>query len=296
MYLSLVIQRLTTFLLSLSFWLLSRLPLRILQAMGAYLGQLIAYFPGRYQRRLHTHFLLAYPNATPAMLTEAARSAGRMILEMPYFWARKNPLAHFPHLFDAHDATIKALLTQGRGLIILTLHMGCFELLAPALAAHYGVTAMFKPPHKVWLRRWIESMRSQPGLHLAPTQTRGVRMLVKALKRGQMIAMLPDQAPPAGEGVWAPFFGCPAYTVTLAQKLQQRSGAPIVLLFNERLPHGQGYHLHLQPYIGMLPEAAVAGATALNHAIENLIALAPTQYLWGYNRYKAPYGTVSPPS
>ncbi|MCC7005625.1 MAG: lysophospholipid acyltransferase family protein [Ottowia sp.] len=286
--------RLVIFLLNACFWLLSRLPLRVLQHMGACLGLLAAWLPGRYQRRLRTHFLRAYPHATPAMLAEAARSAGRMALEMPYFWARKRPLAQFPHLLDAHDATLTRLLAQGRGVIALTVHMGCFEILAPALAARYGLTALFKPPHKTWLRQWMEGVRSQPGLHLAPAQARGVRMMVKALRHGQMAAMLPDQAPAAGEGVWAPFFGQPAYTVTLVQKLQQRSGAPIVLFCCERLPHAQGYQVHLRCYEAMLPDSPVAAATALNQAIEALIAIAPTQYLWGYNRYKIPQGVQVP--
>lgn len=275
-------------LLNFFFWVLSLLPMRMIYLLGGGLGRIAAMLPGRYGQRLRANFLQAYPQATSAMLIEAARSAGRMALEMPYFWSRTNPLAAFPDLLAEHQSTINGILQQKRGVIFLTPHLGCFEILAPALAARYGLTAMFKPPHKIWLRAWIEKKRSCPGLKLAPAQQRGVRMLVKALRRGEAIGILPDQTPPAGQGVWAPFFGRPAYTLTLVHKLQRLSGAPIVLLFGERLSAGRGYRIHLRELPQPLPADLVSAATMINQALESLIALAPMQYLWAYNRYKTP--------
>lgn len=275
-------------LLSFFFRVLSFLPLRMIYVLGGGLGRVAAVLPGRYGRRLRANFLRAYPQATSAMLLDAARSAGRMALEMPYFWSRTNPLAAFPDLFAEHQSTINCILGKKRGVIFLTPHLGCFEILAPALAVRYGLTAMFKPPHKVWLRAWIERMRSCPGLQLAPAQKSGVRMLVKALRRGDAIGILPDQTPAAGQGVWAPFFGRPAYTLTLVHKLHRLSGAPIVLLFGERLSAGRGYRIHLRVLPEPLPEDSVSAATMINQALESLIALAPAQYLWAYNRYKTP--------
>lgn len=275
-------------LLNFFFWVLSLLPLRMIYLLGGGLGRGAAALPGRYGRRLRANFLQAYPQATSAMLIDAARSAGRMALEMPYFWSRTNPLAAFPDLLAEHQLTINRILAEGRGVIFLTPHLGCFEILAPVLAARYGLTAMFKPPHKIWLRAWVEKMRSCPGLQLAPAQQSGVRMLVKALRQGQAIGILPDQVPAAGQGVWAPFFGRPAYTLTLVHKLHRISGAPIVLLFGERLSAGRGYRIHLQVLSELLPVDSVAAATMINDALESLIALAPTQYLWAYNRYKSP--------
>ena len=275
-------------LLSFFFWVFSFLPLRMIYVLGGGLGRVAAVLPGRYGRRLRANFLRAYPQATSAMLLDAARSAGRMALEMPYFWSRTNPLAAFPDLLAEHQSTINCILGKKRGVIFLTPHLGCFEILAPALAARYGLTAMFKPPHKIWLRAWIEKMRSCPGLQLAPAQKSGVRMLVKTLRRGDAIGILPDQTPAAGQGVWAPFFGRPAYTLTLVHKLHRLSGAPIVLLFGERLSAGRGYRIHLRVLSEPLPEDSVSAATMINQALESLIGLAPAQYLWAYNRYKTP--------
>ncbi|CAJ0790659.1 Lipid A biosynthesis palmitoleoyltransferase [Ralstonia condita] len=277
------------------FWLFSRWPLAWLQALGGWLGALAAKVPGRYHDRLIANFRHAYPDVTPAMLDEAARSAGRMVFEMPYFWVRKNALKIAPGLLDDCWPTYERLLENGRGIIFLTPHLGCFEVLPQAYAQRRPITAMFKPPHQARLRNWIEAMRTRPNMHMAPADPRGVRMVVRALKRGEAVGILPDQTPTAGEGVWAPFFGKPAYTMTLVHRLHRLTGAPIVLMFGERLPRGRGYRAHMR-VIETLPGDVAAAAGRINADIEQLIALAPTQYLWGYNRYKHPEGAVAPPA
>ncbi|WP_024973805.1 lysophospholipid acyltransferase family protein [Ralstonia pickettii] len=277
------------------FWLFSRLPLSALQALGGWLGALAAKVPGRYHDRLIANFRHAYPDVTPAMLKEAGRSAGRMVFEMPYFWVRKNGADVAPHLFDVCRTVVERALADGRGLIFLTPHLGCFEVLPQAYAREHPVTSLFKPPRKASLRGWIETMRAGPNMQMAPADPRGVRMLVRALKRGEAVGILPDQTPTAGEGVWAPFFGKPAYTMTLVHRLHRLTGAPVVALFAERLPRGAGYRLHLEE-IGDLPGDATQAATRINAAVERLIAVAPTQYLWGYNRYKHPKGADAPPA
>jgi KDO2-lipid IV(A) lauroyltransferase len=150
------------------FWLFSRLPLSALQALGGWLGALAAKVPGRYHDRLIANFRHAYPDATPAMLKEAGRSAGRMVFEMPYFWVRKNGATVAPDLFDVCRATIERALADGRGLIFLTPHLGCFEVLPQAYAREHPVTSLFKPPRKESLRGWIETMRAGPNMSMAP--------------------------------------------------------------------------------------------------------------------------------
>ena len=131
-------------------------------------------------------------------------------------------------------------------------------------------------------------------MKLAPADLSGVRALVKALKKGEDVALLPDQAPKTGEGVWLEFFGRPAYTMTLLSRLAQQSGACVLLCWCERLPNGKGFVTHFEPFDApelrdgnATPEAA---ATAVNAGMERLIRQAPGQYLWSYARYKQPAG------
>ncbi|MGY8526260.1 lysophospholipid acyltransferase family protein [Paracidovorax citrulli] len=278
------------------FWLISRLPLRWLQAAGGALGLFAAWMPGRYRDRLRANFLHAFPDATPAMIAEAARSAGRMIFEMPYFWSRPIIKADLYDFNETVWPAIERLLERGQGLIVLTPHFGCFEVLPQSYAVRGPVTALFKPPNQPWLRQWIEKIRTRPNMAMAPANPRGVRMLVKALKRGEAIGILPDQVPTGGEGAWAPFFGRPAYTMTLVQRLQQWSGAPLAIVAAVRLPQGAGYQAHIRVIDGMLPDDPAEAAAVINRTVEELIALAPAQYLWGYNRYKHPAGAELPPT
>lgn len=125
----------------------------------------------------------------------------------------------------------------------------------------------------------------------APTTAKGVRMLLKALLRGGAIGVLPDQAPGEGEGVWADFFGRPAYTMTLVRRLQEKSGASVIMAFAERLAQGRGFRLSFQE----VPTEHFDEA-ALNRAVEEQVRRCPAQYLWGYNRYKVPAGAEPPPA
>ena len=123
---------------------------------------------------------------------------------------------------------------------------------------------------------------------MAPANHVGVRSLVKALKRGQTIGILPDQVPVLGEGVWAPFFGKQAYTTTLVQRLQSITDAPIYIMAAQRNGIGKGYTVRYQAMKEPLSNDIEIAAAQLNRAMEDMIRLMPTQYLWGYNRYRTP--------
>jgi KDO2-lipid IV(A) lauroyltransferase len=185
------------------------------------------------------------------------------------------------------EAAAKAL-ALGKGVILLSPHAGCFELLGPVYSSRYRSTVLFRPPRIAWLQEWIIGMRSREQLTMAPANQSGVRTLVKTLLRGNTIGILPDQVPTDGEGVWAPFFGKPAYTMTLVQRLQKLSGATIFILGAKRNNIGQGYTLKYKKLEQPLPEDDIAAATVINQEMEAMIMQMPEQYLWGYNRYKAP--------
>ena len=134
----------------------------------------------------------------------------------------------------------------------------------------------------------------------APANLAGVRQMLRALKRRESVGLLPDQVPPDGQGVWAPFFGKPAYTMTLATRLLQQTGAEFHVLRCERLPRGAGYVIHVsQPLRIAAPgtdhAALVEGATVINETMEQVIMRDPGQYLWGYNRYKSPRSADATP-
>ena len=140
----------------------------------------------------------------------------------------------------------------------------------------------------------MEAGRVRGSSATAPAGTRGVRVLLKTLKRGSNIIILPDQVPGQGDGVWADFFGRPAYTMTLLARLQQSTDATVLFFFAKRLPRGQGYHVHILPLAEAFASAKDTSTRQVNAMVETLVVMAPTQYLWSYNRYKRPAGAPMP--
>lgn len=273
------------------FRLLSKLPLRCLHAVGAIAGWLTYWASPTYRRRFQANVRVA--GLSWAAARGGIAHAGRMIVETPWLWMRPpgQPLGDAVQWQGAE--LVEAAMAQGKGLMLLTPHLGCFEICAQAVAERFGavapLTVLFRPARQAWLREVVDASRERPCLNTAPANLAGVRQMLRALRQGHTIGLLPDQVPPQGLGVWAPFFGEPAYTMTMAGKLLQQTGAAALLMWGERLPKGRGFVVHVRPGPVIAAEASPeAAATAINQAMEELIRLAPAQYLWGYHRYKQP--------
>lgn len=177
---------------------------------------------------------------------------------------------------------IEQAISNKKGIIFLTPHIGCFEITSIFYGAKYPINVLYRPPKKQWMELFINAGRKRNNIQLAPANLNGVRMLLQALKRGEAVGMLPDQIPASGEGEWAPFFGKPAYTMTLASKLANKTGATVIMAFGERRTDSSGFDIHLKA----LEPGAIATPELLNKAIEQQIRQNPIQYLWRYPRYK----------
>lgn len=278
------------------FRLLSRLPLPLLHNLGALCGWLAWLASPTYRQHLRENIELA--GLGPARWAAIAE-AGKGILELPKIWLRPQAevVGRVAKVYGWDR--VEAARAAGRGVLYLTPHLGCFEITAQYLAAATGadgrlhpLTVLYREPHQAWLG---EVMREGRGGHLklAPADLGGVRRLIKALKQGEAAGMLPDQVPGKGEGVWAPFFGKPAYTMTLAARLAE-GGATVLFTYAERLHYGAGYHLHFLPLARPLAGTLAERAAQLNAEIEAIVRRCPEQYLWGYNRYKRPAGAPDP--
>lgn len=267
------------------FRLLARIPLPVLHAVGKVIGWLVYAWPGRYRRRLQANAQQA-GYADPAFARRAAAQTGAMILETPKVWLRTTQCLRITHSDD--DEIVRAALAEGRGILYLTPHLGCFEITARYLIQHGPITVMYRPPRQPAFEPIMEQARNMSGLHAVPANLQGVREFVRALRRGEAVGMLPDQVPGGGEGVWAPFFDKYAYTMTLAGKLAAQTGVAVILTAGERLPKGQGWKIHYLRLPEPLPKRPEELATLINGAMETLIRRFPEQYLWNYNRYKVP--------
>lgn len=264
------------------FQLLSGWPLPLLHFLGAGIGWLAFLLSPTYRRRFLANARQA--GYAFAQVRRAVAEAGKLVAETPRLWFGSPAPVHW----DGAEL-IEALRAQGRGIVFLTPHLGCFEVTAQAYAARFGrITVLYRPARKAWLRELVATSRSRPNMEAVPTTLAGVRQMLRALKAGEAVGLLPDQVPPRGLGVWAPFFGQPAYTMTLPARLASQTGAALLLAWGERLPGGGGYRVHLRPWEGPLADDPGAAAAQVNTAMEGLVRAGAQQYLWGYARYKQP--------
>jgi KDO2-lipid IV(A) lauroyltransferase len=276
------------------FRLLGRMPLSLLHRAGAALGWITYWTSSRYATRMRENlFASGVQNdeaRRDALLRSAIAETGKGMTELLAVWfGSDEKVAGLVAEIEGWDIA-QAAHARGKGLIIVTPHLGCFEMVGLLVARRLPITSLYRPPRITWLEPLMLAGRSRWQAVLAPANLRGVRMLYKALGRGEAVGVLPDQAPRAGEGVWADFFGRPAYTMTLLRRLHEKTGAPVMMVIARRLPGGRGYHVRFEEVRDLRDEAA------LNRAIEAEVRRSPEQYLWSYFRYKVPRGAEAPPA
>ncbi len=265
------------------------LPLGACQRFGAVLGVLIYWISPSYRRKFEVQWNAGASWSksnldiqwTDMQKSAAIEHAGKMALEALWVWCRPHEEV-MKAVICTDGAVLENAEAAGKGEMYLTPHLGTFEVAARFCATRKAMTALFKPSKQASVNRLFEVARNLPGLTMAPADGSGVRKMLKALKAGQSIGLLPDQVPPLNQGVWTEFFGKPAYSMPLPEKLHAATGASIVMTFCERLDSGKGWHMHYKTFEG------VPTAQAVNDAMQLWIAQHPEQYLWGYNRYKQP--------
>lgn len=250
------------------------------------MGWLILGLSPTYRRRFVANAAQAGYSFT--QVKAAAGHAGRMVFEMPRIW-----LGQLPDCDIVNGECAEKAYAKGRGIVFLTPHLGCFEMSVQAAAKRWSaengdITVLYRPARQGWLAEILETARNRPGVQAVPTTLSGVRQMIKALRQGAAVGLLPDQVPPNGLGIWSPFFGRDAYTMTLAARLVLQTGATVILARCERKSWGRGYTLYLEEM--PVPESPTLETTVsqINAAMEATIRQCPQQYLWGYGRYKQP--------
>jgi Kdo2-lipid IVA lauroyltransferase/acyltransferase len=268
------------------------LPLRLLHAVGGVLGVLAYHMHGKTKARTLANLALA-GGTLPAVPSASAVSTamGQGVLELPWLW--RQPYSRIAERIQI-DADSAATVVAPGATIFLTPHLGSFEVVGYYIAAHRPLTAMYSPPNVQALDAVMRAGRQKGQCTAVPADLSGIKAMLKALRRGEAVGVLPDQAPSTGDGVWADLFGKPAYTMTLISKLATSTGARLVMGLGVRLPHATGFALRYYA-LPPLPADPPAAAQALNRYVEQAIAHCPEQYLWAYNRYKRPGGAPEAP-
>ncbi|MDQ6647874.1 MAG: lipid A biosynthesis acyltransferase [Pseudomonadota bacterium] len=278
--------------------LLALLPLRALHGLGAGLGRLLLWRRGRMVHNTAVNLRIVRPELDDAgqasLLREALTESGKSACEIVKVWGAGAERSLELVREVRGEALLDEALAAGNGVIIAAPHLGCWELLNYWLCRRTPMAILYRPPRIAAIEGLLRKVRGD----LAPEQIRadgaGVRALYKRLAAGGTVGILPDQKPRAGEGRIAPFFGREALTMVLLPRLAARTGATVLFAFAERLPHGEGYRLHLLPApTGITDADPNVACAALNRGVQNCVELGFAQYQWQYKRFSA-NGLVSP--
>ena len=270
---------------------LALLPWSWLHWLGRGLGYCLWRFSTREKFVTAINIALCLPELDAAGRARLVRASlldfGQTALEMPKVW-QSSPAAVIAAVREIDgEHVLERARAAGRGVLILGPHHGNWEVAGFYLGHRYGITSMYLPSENPAMNALVSAARSRSGSTLVPADTSGVRSVLKALKQGGLVGVLPDQVPKLAGAEFAAFFGQPALTMTLASNLLQKTGARAVLAVALRLPGGGFRMVYREPDPELYAADTVRSLTALNRSVEALVREHPEQYQWEYKRFKA---------
>lgn len=280
----------------------AKIPLGAAQRLGSFIGWVAWLLHLRERHTAEVNIARCFPALEPSRQRQLVKQTllenGKLMAELPITWVR--PFAELQSRVDVREFRrhLAARHAQGRGLIVAVPHMGNWELGLHAVVSVAPTTVLYRPPRQMWLEEIMTRGRSESGAVMVPASKSGIKELFAALKRKDIIIILPDQVPKqlqnAG-GIYAPFFGVPAMTMTLLSKLAAKTAAPVVVAYAERLPHGDFVCRSLDADPAVNADDVKRSVTALNKSIERAVLEVPSQYQWVYRRFQQKVYNVKNP-
>lgn len=269
------------------------IPLSLLRATAKAAAWVINRQPNKGMlRKVLINLKLAYPHLNEEeRLVLAKKSVVNQCLcyaeslkcwAMPPKWSVQQ--VHTVH----HLEILQNALNSSQGALIITPHLGTWEIMNPWVH-QYGVpTIMYKPMKEKIINDFVLNARQSLEATLVPTDATGVKALFKNLKQGGFSVILPDHVPHPSGGVVVPFFGIETLTSTLASKMAQKTKCKLVGLSCVRRQDGQGFDIYCDALDNekLYDSDIKIATTALNHEIEKMINRFPEEYMWGYKRFK----------
>lgn len=266
------------------------LPLGATRSLGAAVGSLTYGLNGRSTKVTRANLALCLPQLSDdereQLVKASLQETGKAAAEMCLIWRKDTAPRSGLIRSSEGDHLATEALEKGKGLLILAPHLGNWEVLGLHLATFGKVTNLYQPPKLEAMDELVRQGREKCGAQLVPTSAKGVAALLKTLKSNGISGILPDQNPnDEGSGIYAPFFGHPALTMVLANKLIQRTGCTALFAFAKRVE--SGFHIVFrEPPEDIYSDDRATAAMALNKGIESLVMEAPEQYQWEYKRFK----------
>lgn len=276
--------------------LIAFLPLSTARSIGRVVGIAMFSLRAKPNKIAKINLALCYPNQTQLQIDKLTKKRmihlAQTLFETPRLWCKPADWLD-KKIYAVEGANhLHQALQDDRGTILLIPHLGNWEVIGLWVAKQATMTSLYQPPKLANLDNWIKSSRQKTGANLVPTNMRGVAALLKALTRGETVAILPDQQPAKKSGDFAPLFGMQALTMTLTHNLLNRTSSQVI--FCCALREKGGWKLHFVPADQAIYSSdQKTSLQAMNVGVESMVAMAPEQYQWEYKRFRTqPEGSV----
>ena len=278
--------------------ILGKLPLWGLHSIARLFLVAMLLFPNQTVKQTRINIQRCWPNLTSQQQAKLVRKSVLhtlyAALEMGLNWTQSSQRG-LDHIISVTGGECLQQAQATGAIVLLTPHLGNWELFANWSAHQANVTALYKAAKLPGLDRLIHQARSNAGMKLAPATAKGVMQLKRSLVKGEVSLILPDQEPPPAAGIISQWFGQPAYTMTLAAQLADTKNTRVILGFARRLANSEGFTIELEDISdlcsvhagsGSDSEVLAAKVQAINTSIERLVRCTPEQYQWEYRRFK----------
>ena len=266
----------------------SILPLRLNHFIGAIIGRYLYFMNSDSKKVVSKNIQTCFPDLSDMeqqnLVKRSLIETGKGLSESGFIWFNsfKNNATYIT------KTTGMAHLKSDSPVILLVPHFGCWEITGRVLSLNIPVVFLYKPLRNPQQEDCLISKRQQGDLSMATADKKGVIKLQRALSKGDLIGILPDQDPGEEGSILAPFFNHDARTMTLLAKLVRKNNAKVLLTWATRLEKGKGYELNLKPVNILSDSGELKDDVALmNQVIEGLVRTKPEQYLWNYKRFRS---------
>lgn len=269
-------------------WLIHWLPFRLIVAIGKGVGMLLFLLAAERRRVGEINLKLCFPDmsdqARKKLMRDHFKMFGRGIIERSILWwssaerirglIRVEGVEHFEAIKD-------------KSAILLTPHFIGMDAGGQWVAQHADTVCMYANQKNLYLTDLLLRKRARFRKQYLYSRQQGLRPILKGMRAGMPFIYPPDQDQGVKDGVFIPFFGVPAATMTSVSRIAQMADAKVVPSVTRILPGGEGYVLTFYPAWENYPSGdAVADARRMNEFIEQRILEMPEQYFWLHKRFK----------
>lgn len=257
-----------------------RLPIRGLLRL---LGCVAPYLFRREARRAQIQISAVLPDL------DAAKTTRRMFVHFAdSIWELSRMHQSVPELTNEAKRVLDEVLAEGKGVVLITGHIGNWEILGQAIAAAgYPITTIARPSYDPRLTAWLHQWRTRRGLQVVWRQRNSGKAILRVLRKNSLMAFLIDQDTETA-GAYVPFFGRPAFTPTTPAALALRTGAPVIFCWHHRRRKRHEITIERICYesTGDTERDVVALTGVLTARLESVIRAVPEQWVWLHKRWR----------